>query len=252
MTKLEGKCAVVSGGGTGLGASIATDLADAGARVTILGRRLELLEEIAATHPAIDALVCDVTDRQSVDTAMADVAARNGPIDIAVANAGAAMSKPFTKMDAGDLDTMLSVNLYGVFHLWQSVLPGMMNRDGRLIVIASIAGLRGAAYITSYCTAKHGVVGLTRALAQEVAGKGVTVNAVCPGYVETPMLDRTLDNIVAKTGMSREEAAKTLTANNPQGRFIQPGEVARTVTWLCDAQSRSVNGQAIVISGGEV
>lgn len=252
MAALDGKCAVVTGGGTGLGAAIATDLARAGANVTIIGRRIEQLEEVAAAHAAISTLVCDVTDRQSVDEALTEITTRAGPVDIAVANAGAAMSKPFSKMDTADLDAMLSVNLYGVFNLWQAALPGMADRGGRLIAIASIAGLRGAAYISAYCTAKHAVVGMTRALAQEVAGKGITVNAVCPGYVETPMLDRTLDNIMAKTGMSREQAAATLTKNNPQGRFIQPEEVARSVTWLCEDESCSVNGQTIVISGGEV
>lgn len=253
MGALDGKHAIVSGGGTGLGAAIAADLSAAGARVTILGRRMEALEQVAAGNPSITAFACNVTDRASVDATLVMAAKQSGQIDIAIANAGAAMSKPFAKMDPGDLDTMLSVNLYGVFHLWQAALPPMLERgSGRLVVIASIAGLKGAPYISAYCAAKHAVIGMTRALAQEVAAKGVTVNAVCPGYVDTPMLDRTLDNIVEKTGMTREQAAETLTADNPQKRFIQPDEVAHTVTWLCEDTARSVNGQAIAIAGGEV
>jgi NAD(P)-dependent dehydrogenase (short-subunit alcohol dehydrogenase family) len=148
---------------------------------------------------------------------------------------------------------MLDVNLKGVFATWQAGLPAMLERGwGRLIAIASTAGLKGYAYVTGYCAAKHGVIGLTRALAQETAQSGVTVNAICPGYTRTPLLERSLDTIVAKTGRARAEAEATLLAANPQGRFIEPEEVAATVLWLCGAGAASVTGQAIAIAGGEI
>ncbi|MEX0347646.1 MAG: SDR family NAD(P)-dependent oxidoreductase [Rhizobiaceae bacterium] len=250
---LSGRHALVSGGGTGVGAAVATALVQSGAKVTICGRRSEPLDELASSHDNIHAVTCDVTDEGSVSACVDSAVAMSGPVDIAVANAGAAQAKPFLKMTSGDLAKMLDVNLTGTFNLWRATASGMReNGWGRMIAIASIAGLKGHSYISAYCAAKHGVIGLTRALAHEFATSGITVNAICPGYVETDLLDNAIDNIVAKTGMDREAAAETLKQGSPQNRFIQPSEVAHTVLWLCGDGACSVNGAAIPISGGEV
>jgi len=245
---LVGAHAVVTGGGTGVGAEIAARLSGAGAQVTILGRSEGPLKEQGLPYQ-----ICDVTDPKAVSMAMDKARADHGPITIAVANAGAALSKPFAKMTAADLSAMTDVNLLGVFNIWQAVLPDMQTAGaGRLIAIASTAGLKGYPYVAGYCAAKHGVVGLTRALSLELAQTPITVNAVCPGFVETPMLDRSIRTIVDKTGMSEDEAARSLTESNPQRRFIQTDEVAGAVLWLCSDAARSVNGHALSLSGGEI
>lgn len=249
MTGLETKHALVTGGGSGVGAAIAAALAEAGARVTICGRQQAPLETVAATHDNIDWTLCDVTNAASVDAAFLDA----GPFDIVIANAGAAASVPFAKMSVDDLRAMLDVNLVGVFNVWKVALADMKKSGwGRLIVVASTAGLKGYPYVSGYCAAKHGVVGLTKSLALETARTGVTVNSICPGFVETPMLERSLDNIVQMTGRTRQEAEDSLKANNPQNRFIQPAEVAQAALWLCGPQSDSLTGQAISVSGGEI
>ncbi|MCG6856506.1 MAG: SDR family oxidoreductase [Salaquimonas sp.] len=249
---LGGKHALVTGGGTGVGAAIALSLAQAGAKVTITGRHLDKLEEVAAGGSSISCVSGDVTDPTSVREMFAEATARNGAPQIVVANAGAAMSKPFAKMDEADLRAMLDVNLVGVFSTWRAALDPMLAAGwGRLIVIASIASLKGSPYISAYCASKHGVLGMTRALALEVARKGITVNAVCPGYIATPMTDRTIANIAEKTGKSRDEAEDILKSGNPQHRLIEPEEVAETVRFLCSDAASSINGQAITLSGGE-
>jgi NAD(P)-dependent dehydrogenase (short-subunit alcohol dehydrogenase family) len=253
MDTLSGKHALVTGGGTGVGAAIALALVRAGAKVTIAGRRPEPLEKMVQEHPGLRWATGDVTDAQSVKSMFAAAVAAHGPVEIMVANAGAAASKPFLKMDSGDLQAMLDVNLMGVFHVWQAALQPMLNAGwGRLIAIASTAALKGYPYVSGYCAAKHGVVGLARALALETAKTGVTVNAICPGYTETPMLERAIENIMRKTGRPRAEAEATLKAHNPQGRFIQPEEIAELVLFLCGKGAASVTGQAISVSGGEV
>jgi NAD(P)-dependent dehydrogenase (short-subunit alcohol dehydrogenase family) len=253
MDDLSGRHALVTGGGTGIGAAIALTLAEAGASVTIAGRRQESLERTASRHERIRWVTGDVSDAQSVGAMFAEAAAAHGPAGIVVANAGAAVSKPFLKMDEADLRSMLDVNLVGVFHVWQAALPPMLGAGwGRLIAIASTAGLKGYAYVSGYCAAKHGVIGLTRALALETATTSVTVNAVCPGYTQTPMLERSIDGIMRKTGRSRAEAEAALRASNPRGRFVLPEEVAQTVLWLCSTGAASVTGQAISLSGGEI
>ncbi len=249
MSGLSTRTALVTGGGSGVGASIASALALAGARVTIVGRNQAPLQAIASRHDNIDWALCDVVDAAAVT----QLVESRGYFDIAVANAGAADSKPFANMEAVDLQSMLDVNLLGVFNTWKASLDGMKKAGwGRLLATASTAGLKGYPYVSAYCAAKHGVVGLTKALALELAKSGVTVNAICPGFVETPLLEASLDNIMQQTGRSRQQAEAALKASNPQRRFIQPEEVAQTVLWLCNDNSCSVTGQAISISGGEI
>lgn len=248
----QGKHVVITGGGSGLGAELARQFAAKEAHVTILGRRMEALQEVAGETGALP-LSCDVTQRDSLDLAVSKAIAEQGAVDIALANAGAAPSKAFEQMDEADFTDALGVNLLGVFNLWQACLPGMKALGwGRLIAVASTAGLKGYPYVSGYCAAKHGVMGLTRALAVELAKSGVTVNALCPGFIETPLLEESLDLIVAKTGMSREQAAKSLRRGNPQDRFIQPSEVAEAALWLASEAAGSVNGSAFPISGGEI
>ena len=240
---LTGRRAVVTGGGTGVGAAVALALAEAGADVAITGRRMEPLEETAAAHPRLTPALCDAADADACARVVAGA-------EIVVANAGAAASKPFHRMEAADLRAMLDANLLTTFETFRAALPAMRERGaGRLIAVSSVAGLRGAPYIAGYAAAKHAVMGLVRSLALEVARQGVTVNAVCPGYTETPMLRRTVANIVAKTDMDEAEAEASL--HNPQGRFVRPEEVADAVLWLAGDGAASVTGQAIVLSGGD-
>jgi 3-hydroxybutyrate dehydrogenase len=261
---LDGKHAVVTGGGRGIGAATAEAFVRAGAQVTVMGRdrarldeqvhRLNTLAGRASQRDApVHAVGVDVTQPMSVDAAFAQAVAALGPIDILVNNAGQAQAAPFAKTDPALRQRMLDVNLSGVFFCTRAVIDGMTARgEGRIVNVASTAGQTGYAYVAAYCAAKHGVIGLTRALALEVAAKGVTVNAVCPGYTDTPLLHESIERIIAKTGRSADEARAELLRANPQGRFIEPPEVAATVLWLCSAGARSINGQAISISGGEV
>lgn len=242
------KHVVISGGGSGVGAEIAREFAQSGARVTILGRNETRLKAQGLPYET-----CDVTDAEQVEQALQRAREKRGPVLIAIANAGAAESVPFAKMTADDLNAMLAVNLVGVFSLWKAALADMkQNGWGRLIAVASTAGLKGYPYVSGYVAAKHGVVGLTRALALELGTSGITANAICPGFIETPMLERSVQNIVSKTGMTAEEAEAALKKNNPQNRFIQTDEVAGTALWLCSDAARSVNGHTLSLSGGEI
>ena len=256
MADLAGQHAIVTGGGRGIGAAIAQALAQGEARVTLMGRTMEVLQAEAdklRVATEVQAIEVDVTEPQSVQQAFARAAESFGPAAILVNNAGQAASAPFEKMDLSLWRRMLDVNLTGTFLCAQAALPGMLKAGyGRIVNVASIAGLTGGPYITAYCAAKHGVVGLTRALALEVARKNITVNAVCPGYVETDMVAAAVSNIVAKTGRSAEEARAELVRRNPQGRVMKPQEVANAVLWLCLPGSEAITGQAISISGGEV
>lgn len=245
--------AVVTGGGSGIGAAVATALAAEGARVTIVGRRRDQLDEVAATHPSIHVEVGDVTDRAALERAVDRAREVAGPVDAAVAAAGVSGSAPFHRLDVEALDHMLSVNVIGVFSIMQIALADMRAAGhGRLVAIASTAGLTGYPYVAHYCASKHAAVGLVRAVAQEVGPLGITANAICPSYVDTPMTDRTIATIVARTGRTAEEALGALTAANPQGRLVTPDEIAGAVLWLCGTAAAGVNGQAIAIDGGEL
>ena len=249
--KLEGQHAIVTGGGTGIGAATANALAAEGARVTLIGRRREPLE-IAATGSGFFA-TADVTDRDQVDRAFAEAREMQGPITILVNNAGAAESAPFRKIDGAGWRRMMGVNLDGVFHCCQSALPDLLEAEaGRIITIASTAGLTGYRYTAAYVAAKHGAVGLMRALAAELASTNVTANAVCPGFTDTGLVDQAVAVISDKTGRSAEDARAELAGLNPQGRLVSADEVANAVVWLCLPESRSITGQAIAVAGGEV
>ncbi|GGX68635.1 SDR family NAD(P)-dependent oxidoreductase [Saccharospirillum salsuginis] len=245
-TEFSDQRILITGGGTGIGAAMARAFADAGAEVVIAGRTEAALRAVAESHERIRYRTADVTDPQSVEALFEGL----GPLDVVIANAGAASSAPVSKTSLADWQAMLDVNLTGVFLTLQAGLANLAE-GGRLMAVASTAGLKGYPYVAPYCAAKHGVIGLVKALAQEVARKGITVNALCPGFTETPLLDRSLDTITATTGLSREDATRQLTGHNPQGRLIQPDDVARTALWLASPGARAITGQAISISGGE-
>lgn len=246
--------ALVTGGGQGIGAAIARRLVASGARVTVLGRRLEVLQALAEQAPEqIHAVAADVSDAQQVSSALASAQARFGVIQVLVNNAGQAESMPFQKMDLALWQRMLNVNLTGSMVCSQAVLPGMLDSSwGRIVNVASTAGLVGYAYVSAYCAAKHGVIGLTRALALELATKGITVNAVCPGYTDTDIVRDSIDRVVAKTGRSADAAREEFVKSNPQGRLVQPEEVSDAVAWLCSDGAGAVTGQSLSVSGGEV
>ncbi len=243
--------ALVTGGGTGVGKAVALALAEAGVEVTICGRRIEPLQKVAAESPRIHATLADVTDEASVARLYEEAQAARGPFDIVVANAGTADSAPAWKTTLADWNRILTINLTGAFLTVRPALKGMADRGrGRIVFVASVAGLRGSAYVAPYTASKHGVVGLMRALAAELLTTGVTVNAVCPGYVETEMLEDSVQRVMQKTGRSREEARRYFAEVNPNHRLVQPQEVAAAVMWLVSDAAISVTGQPIAISGG--
>jgi NAD(P)-dependent dehydrogenase (short-subunit alcohol dehydrogenase family) len=249
---IAGKHALVTGGGVGIGKAIALALAEAGVDVTICGRRKAPLESVARESGRIHAVASDVTNEPAMALVFSEAEKARGPIDIVIANAGMSGSNPAHRTSLAEWQRTLDVNLTGSFLTVKPALAGMTARKaGRIVFVASTAGLKGYAYVAPYVAAKHGMVGLMRALATELVRTGVTVNAVCPGFVETEMLEESVQRIVEKTGRTVEQARASLSATNPQGRFIQPQEVAAAVLWLCSEAAGSVTGQAISLSGGE-
>ncbi|MES2834552.1 MAG: SDR family oxidoreductase [Pseudomonadota bacterium] len=254
VTSLAGRHAVVTGAGSGIGRATAERLAEAGCQVTLIGRHVGRLSETRdRIGDAAFAAPADVTDADALTAAVEAGRDRFGPVDILVNNAGAASSAPFLKTDADAMRAMLALNLEAPAEAARLVLPGMLTRRwGRIINVASTAGLKGYPYVSAYVAAKHGLVGLTRALALEVAAKGVTVNAVCPGFTDTDLVARSVEAIVGKTGRSEEDARAALAASNPQGRLIMPDEVAALIVWLCEDAASGVNGAALPVAGGEL
>jgi 3-hydroxybutyrate dehydrogenase len=250
MTELSGHHAVVTGGGRGIGRACAAALTHAGAAVTVIGRTESSLQDAVAQKHAQGYVVADVTDAAAVQAGLKQAAQVRGPVSILVANAGAAESAPFGKTSPELFRRLFELNTLSVVHATQAVLGDMVTRGfGRIIVVASTAGLHGAPYISAYVTSKHAVVGLVRALAAETAKTGVTVNAVCPSYVDTDLVGNALDKINQLTGRPREEALATMLKSNPIGRLITPEEVGATVLFLCTPAAAAITGAAIPIGG---
>ncbi|MEO6651991.1 MAG: SDR family NAD(P)-dependent oxidoreductase [Ilumatobacteraceae bacterium] len=246
---LSGRRVLITGGGSGVGADLARGFSEAGAHVVITGRRHQPLEAVADSLANVEFLVGDVTDEATVVGWFEG----GGPVDVVIANAGAADSAPIHRTTLALWNEMLAVNLTGVFLTLRQGARQMRGREwGRLVTIASTAGLTGYPYVSAYSAAKHGAVGLTSSIAKELSATGITANALCPGYVDTEMTERTIANIVDKTGQDRDTARSALTSTNPQGRLIQPAEVTAAALWLCAEGSESITGQAIAIAGGEL
>jgi NAD(P)-dependent dehydrogenase (short-subunit alcohol dehydrogenase family) len=247
---LEGRHALITGGGTGIGASAATHLHAAGAKVTVTGRRKEPLERISGIVGGA-AVQCDVTDRDQIARAFDDARSANGPIEMLVVNAGIAESAPFHKMTRESWDRIIATNLTAPFECAQAALPDLLaSENGRLVFVASVASLRGVPYAAHYAASKHGLLGLMRSLAAEYAKTNLTVNAVCPGYVDTPMTDQSVARVSEITGRSDEQSRAIITNMNASGRLADPDGIGTMIMTLCLPQSRDVNGAAITIDGG--
>ncbi len=249
---LQGRHALVTGGGRGIGRAIAASLTGAGATVTVLGRQEGPLQDAVNAGHAANYEMADVTDEAAVIAAVKRAAVR-APIDILIANAGSAVSVPFMKGTSQQFRDMFDLNVMGVVHATRAVLGDMTKRGyGRIVVNSSVAGLKGYAYVTAYCMAKHAVVGFVRALAQETVKSGVTVNAVCPGYTDTDLVQGGIEHVIAKTGRSREDAIADMLKDKPGGRLITPEEVASAVLYLCSDGASAVTGTTLTVAGGEI
>jgi len=247
---LQGRHALITGGGTGIGASAATHLNAAGAKVTVLGRRAEPLELIRKIVSGT-AVQADVTDRGQIERAFDEARAANGPIEMLVVNAGIADSAPFAKTTRESWDRIIATNLTAAFDCAQAAIPDLLaSEHGRLIFVASVASLRGVPYAAPYAASKHGLLGLMRSMATEFAKSSLTVNAVCPGYVETPMTYESIARVSAKTGRSEEQSRAAIESMNASGRLVHPDCIGTMIMTLCLPQSRDVNGAAITIDGG--
>ena len=247
---LEGRHALITGGGTGIGASAATHLNAGGAKVTVVGRRAEPLEFIRKIVNGT-AVQCDVTDRAQIDRAFAEARAANGPIEMLIVNAGIADSAPFAKTSRESWDRIIATNLTAAFDCAQAALPDLLaSENGRLIFVASVASLRGVPYAAQDAASKHGLLGLMRSLAVEFAKTNLTVNAVCPGYVETPMTYESIARVSQKTGRSADESRAAIEQMNASGRLVHPDCIGTMILTLCLPQSQDVNGAAITIDGG--
>jgi len=247
---LEGRHALITGGGTGIGASAATHLHAAGAKITVTGRRPEPLETIRKIVNGT-AVQCDVTDREQIVRAFDEARAANGPIEMLIVNAGIAESAPFHKMSRESWDRIIATNLTAAFDCAQAALPDLLKSDsGRLIFVASVASLRGVPYAAHYAASKHGLLGLMRSLAAEYAKTNLTVNAICPGYVDTPMTDQSVARVSEITGRSEGDARSAITNMNASGRLVDPDGIGTMIMTLCLAQSRDINGAAVTIDGG--
>ncbi len=250
---LDGKHALVTGGGTGIGLAVARGLVRQGAQVTISGRRLETLEKAAEDMAGLHPVHMDVAAPESVSDAVQSATAARGPVQICVANAGIAEGRSILKTDLAFWRQMMAINLDGAFLTVQACLPGMLEAGwGRVIAVSSIAGVRGLKGAPAYTASKHGMIGLIRSLAADYAGKAVTFNALCPAYVDTEIITRNTESIMARTGLDEDKARALMVDVNPHGRLIAPDEVAEAAVFLCSDASESVNGQALQIAGGEI
>jgi len=247
---LQGRHALVTGGGTGIGASAAAHLHAAGAKLSLLGRRREPLERVA-TNVSGTILQADVTDRDQLATAFDEARAANGPIEMLIVNAGIAESAPFAKMTRESWDRIIATNLTAAFECAQAALPDLLaSQNGRLVFVASVASLRGVPYAAHYAASKHGLLGLMRSLAAEYAKTNLTVNAVCPGYVDTPMTDQSIARVSQLTGRDEEQSRAAITNMNASGRLVDPDGIGTMILTICLPQSRDVNGAAITLDGG--
>lgn len=250
MTDLTGKHAVITGGGSGIGLAIAKSLNEHGANISLMARNLDRLQEAAKGLNNASAIAVDITSESAVAKAFEGAVNKFGPIDILVNNAGIAETAPLRKTSLEMWQRIMDVNLTGTFLCSKAALNSMT--EGRIINIASTSGLKAYAYTSAYTASKHGVIGLTKTMALELGKSNITVNAICPGFTNTAIVGEALDNIIEKTGRTREEALMELTKDNPEGRLIEPEEIAEMVLWLCSKSAQSTTGQALAIAGGKI